>query len=91
MFTFIIQNVIFTTHLGSMTLQLYNSDTTTAIGNSYTYTGDGALNPNTSTPMFFVYYAPAVSPATTRVELRITAESQLVSIGRAQVMARVIG
>jgi hypothetical protein len=91
LFTFVIQNLVFNTHLGGMTLQLFNSDTTTAIGNPYEYIGDGAIKPNTSTPMFFAYYAPTALPATTRVELRITAQSQLVSIGHAQVMARVIG
>jgi len=70
-------------HSGSLTLQWFNADTTTAIGNPFIFLGDGALSPDFCTPIVKAYFAPAASPSTVRVELRITAVTGLASITRA--------
>jgi hypothetical protein len=72
-----------TGHTGSITLQWFNANTTTAIGNAFKFDGDGAASPVFAIPMIKAYFAPPASPATVRVELRITAANNLSSITRA--------
>jgi hypothetical protein len=83
MLTGTIPSVTFSSHLGSLTLQWFNADTTTAIGNSFVFNGDGAISPQFCTIIAKSYYAPPASPATVRIELKITAVSGLNSISRA--------
>jgi hypothetical protein len=80
-----ITSFITNSHLATMTLQWFNSDANTAIGNPYVFVGDGALSPQICFVQVKAYFNPPSSPATVRVELRITANSGVTSFVRGDV------
>jgi hypothetical protein len=85
-----ITSFIESSHLGTMTLQWFNSDANTAIGNPLTYSGDGALAPQICFPDLKAYFNPPASPATVRVELRITANTGITTFVRGDVTCKFV-
>lgn len=67
-------------HAKSFTVQWYDSDTNTAIGNAFEIKGMGQSGDKTIVnPEFRVYYTPAIN---VRVELRFTAIDGLTKVGQ---------
>lgn len=73
----------FNLHNSTFTMQWFNADANTAIGSPIVVNGDGGANPDQCRAHLRAYFTPPSSPATVRIEVRITAATGLLSITRA--------